>query len=177
MSVTADVALPAQPTTGSSSIQPYSGDGRYAPHSEYLVDTRVAHDATGGTANLTVTMDPRYTSVVTWSSLMVAGSATAKDFVVSLARNAASNEASPAIIGAMPLVASSVTSSNNIFLWYPPPLFYQREGVLSFTVDNVDSETSFIRCQIYNFHSDVRQSTLLPFLLANFPASGGSVPV
>ncbi len=177
MAVSADVALPAQPATGSQSIVPYGGDGAYAPLAEYLVDTRVAHDASGGNATLTITMDRRYTNALTFCVAIVSGAAAASEYLLQLARSATSNEAAISIVGTMPFVAASFATSSTQFLWYPPPMFYQTEGQLSMIVPNVDGDTSILRAQIYCFNDRVRQTTPLPYLLQNFPGAGGSTPV
>ncbi len=177
MSVVGTTALPAQPTLGNAAFLGFGGDGYTAPIGEYLVDARVTHDASGGTASVTVTMDPRYTNAVTWSNLIVSGAATAVEFLVSLARDAGTNEASLLVGGTMPVVAATLSTSNNSFMWFPPPMFYQGAGELNFVTPNVDGDSSFLRMQIYLFNINVRQTAALPYLLQNFPASGGSVPV
>lgn len=177
MSVVGTTALPSQPSSGNAVFQGFGGDGYTAPIGEYLVDARVAHDSGGGTASVTVTMDPRYTNAVVWANLIVSGSATAVEYLVSLARNASSNEASMLIGGTFPFVAATLSTSNNAFVWFPPPMFYQGEGEMNFVTPNVDGDSSFLRMQIYLFNINVRQTAALPYLLQNFPASGGSVPV
>ncbi len=96
---------------------------------------------------------------------------------MALSRNAGDDSASPSIVGTMPLVAGALTSSNNNFLWFPPPMLYGGEGLLSWTGINVDGDSSFLRTQCYLFNINVRQTAALPYLLQNFKGAGGSAPV
>ncbi len=177
MSVAETLTLPGQPGAGRVDFQGFAGDGYTAPIAEYLVDFRLAHDASGGTANLILDCDPRYTNVITWVSLVMSGLATAAEYHLSIRRGAGNDPGGPAVVGTMPLVAATLTSSNNAFLWFPPPLLFQGDGQISWLSPNVDGDTSFMRAQVYVFDINVRQTAALPYLLQNFKGAGGSTPV
>lgn len=175
MSVASTIALPAQPTTGASVYTPLGGDGQTAPLGCYLVNFQIAGDASGGTATLTITADPRYTNLFAWLNPTVSSAAGAGDFLIVVQESGTSGAASPVVVGTFPQIATTVSTTNATFLWYPPPMYYQGLGEAVYITDNVGvGETYIMRAQIYLFDIDAPQITPLPYLQLNVP--GVSAP-
>lgn len=69
MSVNSTVVLPAQPSSGTVTYVPLGGDGFTAPQAAYSVQNHaVTGDAGGGNLSVTVDMDPRFVSLVSFVS-------------------------------------------------------------------------------------------------------------
>jgi len=161
VSVTSAVQLPAQPTTGSSTIRPLGGDGYRSPQSYYLADIQLASDASGGTNTLNITTDPQYQSVV---SLMHAR----------MESGAADRLVQFSIFGELELVGFSVIANmvqdsdvGQNLLYSPPPVFPVAR--CRATVDNVDTEVFVLNLIVYNFKRDAFQKTPLNILLDGLP--------
>ncbi len=175
MSVNAAVTLPAQPTQGTSVYEALGGDGRQAPHGCYFCTLEVAGDATGGVASMTITFDVRYTNLVAYMNLGIEADAGAGDFMLRLQGAANAFPPRPQIVGTIPQVASTLTADNAEFLWYPPPVFFQQQGIATASVPNVGvNETYKLQIEILVFDPDVRRLAPLPWLMLNVP--GVSAP-
>ncbi len=62
--------LPAQPAVGQVQYVPLGGDGFRAPFAAYAISSHtVAGDAGGGFAQLRISMDPRFCSLVAWTTI------------------------------------------------------------------------------------------------------------
>lgn len=174
MSVAVVTSLPTQPASGVSEFLPLGGDGLVAPIGCYLVNTQIVGDAGGGTATVTLNLDPRYTNLVAWVNLVVSSAAAAPEFHCRIEAVADTPPPNVVICGTLPFVAA-FTSPNAAFLWYPPPVYWIQNGSIRFTTDNVDAtETYELVAQIYCFHPEVTRVTPLPVLQWNVP--GVSAP-
>ena len=171
MAVDATVALPAQPTVGSTNLIPLGGDGWVAPHSVYSVDQQVVHDASGGIANNQVRFDPRYTQLVSYMlAEQTSGAATV------LMTYTIQCDAQDRIAVTVPLLlqAQSGLSVTNRGLWTPPAMLCSAglgadddPPFVSLITDNTDTETTVLRVRIYNFDKRARERVPLPQLLAS----------
>lgn len=175
MSVAITVALPNQPATGAVVWTPLGGDGRTAPLGCWLINFQIQGDASGGTATLSIVADPRYTNLFAWANPTVSSAAGAPDMLIVIQESGTSGAASPVVVGTMPQIATTVSTTNAAFLWYPPPMYFQGLGELVFITDNVGvGETYIMRAQCYAFDIDAPQLTALPWLQMNVP--GVSAP-
>ena len=169
MSVSAQTALPAQPTTGSVALVPLGGDGWVAPHSAYTIEQTVTHDASGGSATNEIRFDPRYTQLLSYINCLQTSGADAVEVAFSV--ECSSNDRI-LVIKSLPLVAVSGLSTTNTGLWTPPAILCSAglgvAGDLPFfrvVVDNVDTETTIMRARVYNFDKRARERVPLPQLL------------
>jgi len=154
---------------------PLGGDGKVAPSGCYFVRLEVDGDASGGNATLTINLDPRYTNLVAYVNLLIQVDAAAGDFLLGTFTGTGQAAAAPQVVGTIPQVATAVNSNNGMFLWYPPPVFYQQEGQVFAAMPNVSAtETYKLAAEIFIFDPDIRRLTPLPFLMMNVP--GVSAP-
>ncbi len=176
LSVSVTTVLPAQPAQGQTTFVPLGGDGRSAPLGCYFCRTEVDGDASGGTAAITIEFDTRYTNLVAYANLVIKADAAAGDFTISLSNtNLVSTPATSVIVGTIPQIATGVSTENSAFLWYPPPLYHQGEGIIFMKVLNVGVlETYELIVEVLCFDIDVRRLTPLPLLQLNVP--GVSAP-
>lgn len=167
MSVAETVALPAQPATGLTNYTPLGGNGFSAPQSSYNIQVTLACDASGGTNKITVTMDPQFTQLVSYVQTTIAGVAADTESSRSVGFDTFDE-----IHDHRPCLLDAGTTAN--MLWKPPGvMLYQADStydpkVVS-TIENVDGDTHFLICRIYNFDKLARQHTPLSVLLANLP--------
>lgn len=71
VSATLDLGSGSQPGTGLVRFLPYGGDGIYEPVAAYGVDDfELASDASGGTNTLIVQMDTKYTSLISYVTIL-----------------------------------------------------------------------------------------------------------
>jgi len=73
MAVSDSVQLPEQPTSGFTRTQPLGGNGWSDPHSRTTCRITLASAAGGGTNILIIRLDPRYTQLVAFVNVSVAG--------------------------------------------------------------------------------------------------------
>lgn len=165
MSVSLTVTLPSQPATGTGSLfTPFGGDGKAAPIGVYDVNMILVGDAGGGTATLEILMDRRYMSMVCYAQASVTADAAAGEFQLQLTNNVVAVP-NIRVVGTLPGVAETFTAVNSVFLWYPPPVWFNQDGRLSARYVNVDAtETYNLDASILVFDRNVRQLTALQFL-------------
>ncbi len=153
---------------------PLGGDGVTAPLGYYDVDTRVVGDASGGTAQLAVLFDPRYTNLCAWVNIGILADTAAGDFALQLLPVV--GVAGLTIVGTIPGVAESFTSQNSAYLWYPPPVFYAGEGVTRAFFPNVDAtETYSLTTQIFMYDRDVRNRMNMTWLHQLIPSTNAPI--
>ncbi len=175
MAVSSTVTLPALPAQGALQYIPLGGDGKTAPLGCYFVRLEIDGDAGGGNATMSINLDVRYTNLVAYVNLLIQVDAAAGDFMLGTFTGTGGAAASPNIVGTIPQVATAVNSNNGMFLWYPPPVFYQQEGQIFGVVPNVSAtETYKLAAEILVFDADIRRLTPLPWLMQNVP--GVSAP-
>ncbi len=162
MSVAEAIALPAQPTIGAVVRIPLGGDGMNAPHSAYCVNFfGLTADASGGTGQLSITMDDRYCSLVGFAQGFIDGTST--DQVV---RYQLTGEGTPTIVDNRTLLGH--TSKTDVSgIWYPPTWVLpggNQVCTLRLVVDNVDGDDPSLTCVVYNFDIRARELTNIGFL-------------
>lgn len=168
MSVSGTVALPDQPTaltSGSVEYVPLGGDGFTSPKFAYnLLSGALAMDASGGTATITVTMDPRVCSLVSYATGQI------------MQATAADTEFLFSVSNRVPLqvlqgdTTSTVLSTSEIGVtWRPQPVVLPGGGAvrpqLFFRVPNTDGDTVRLHAMIFCYNIRVRELTPMGPLL------------
>lgn len=134
-------------------------------------------DVSGGSVALTINLDPRYTNLLAVVNVSVDSAAAAPEFDVIVSPDAITSARTQfSVVGTMPFVADATSFTDNAsFLWFPPPVYYQQEGVVAYAGENVGVlETYKLQIECYVFDADVRRLTPLPWLQMNVP--GVSAP-
>lgn len=149
-------------------IVPLGGDGFVAPKFAYAIaDLNVVGDASGGNADITVIMDPRYTSLVafmTASDIQVASAdADVRMFVTGVGV--------PTQVDQVPVTAISATVAGRTVsrTWTPTP-FVLPGGTLPISrltlrMLNVLNDSYFLDAWVYCFDIRVREVTPMGPLL------------
>ncbi len=163
MSVNYSFALPAQPDEGGFELVPLGGNGFTAPHSMYLASPFITGDASGGIAEVDMTLDDRYTCLVNHVQVDATSAAGAKHTRIVLF-GPGSFAMSVAPIAPVSSIDTVARAS-----WSPDPLFKARS--LKSRWLNVDTEVYYCHSVIYNF--DIRAAEEMPLsaLLASLPRS------
>lgn len=170
MSVSAAVALPAQPTIGLTSEIPLGGSGTLAPHNmqEVLIDS--VSDATAGTNSIVVHTDPRWTSMVAYVRLRVLSAAA--DIVFLLEARISLGHDGPSAAGTMGFTSGIQPTVT----WVPPAMLGTSGGDVSSNllpmaitgvIPNVDTETLRMSVRVLNFHKNVRALTPLQLITSS----------
>ncbi len=174
MTVAETVTLPSQPASGSTTFLPLGGDGWTAPMSAYGVAINLAGDASGGNSTITLEFDPQYVSVLNYVSGGIVGSGVDLDVGLVL-RTGAENVTLSLLLPES--LAGGILASNTV-LWTPPLLLLDPglSGVnLQFSSVNVDGDSNFLNCRVYNFRRGVAQRTPLDKLIASMPRASGVI--
>lgn len=155
MSVIIDLTLPGQPASGLVEVIPLGGDGVNAPINVVAVEVDSVADASGGSNQINVTLDPRYSTVVQYCSARVAfaSAGTACYFLI---RNT-------------PCDAFETIRTQLFASWFavatadllPPGMILTTVGsnrpLIRIDVPNTDTETLTVRLRMYNFVKELRQ--------------------
>ncbi len=162
MSVSDSFVLPGVPAIGTVELIPLGGDGMSAPHSCYTVSFfEVAADASAGTAQLTVTLDDRYCSLIGWATAFIDGTNTSQ-----VVRMQITGAGTPAIIDNITLDGFAEQSDVSK-IWYPPTWVLPgatRVCSIRFTCKNTDGDDPTLSFVVYNFHIQARELTNIGFL-------------
>ena len=165
LSVSETVSLPTQPSLGALELFPLGGDGFSSPSSVYAGRAQLASDASGGTNQIRINMDDRYTQVLSYLSIGV--TAGAADIDARMELNVTGDELIRINITTTFRQLSGLTASNQA-LWIPPPVALTRIGdnLPSFRciVDNTDGETLNVGIRLYNFDREARHRVPLHIL-------------
>ncbi len=161
MSVSSTTTLPAQPTTGAVSFKALGGDGFYAPIGMYQLESiGVVNDASGGTAQLFINMDPQFQAVVQNMVFNIASAAADKECVCAIA----SRDLNYSDVGQFIALLPTITGVTNARAsWCPVPLFDC--GQINGVVANVDTETFSVSAQILLFNR--RATEIIPLSILN----------
>lgn len=161
MSVSDTTTLPAQPTTGSVAFIPLGGDGFMAPIAMYQLESvGVVNDASGGTAQLFVNMDPQFQAVIQNIVFDVASAAADKEMVCAITSRDGNYSDVGQVIALLPTITGV---SNARASWCPVPLFDC--GQINGVVANVDTETFSMSAQILLFNR--RATEVIPLSILN----------
>jgi len=176
VSVTSSVTLPAQPTVGSTFRRALGGDGVIAPHSLIAVNVVLDHDASAGTATITVGFDDRYSSLLPWAGIAVEGASS--DVIARMVLSTGSENLPIVETPTITQGPSGLADPNAALVWIPPPYVIPggtRSGTLSFQVVNTNGDTSELSMYVLQFDINVVQKTPLPILLSSVgPMAGRS---
>jgi len=167
MAVGIQVNLPAQPTAGIVEEYGLAGDGLTAPHSEARVRLLLDGDSGGGLMTMTIGMDLRWASLVSYALCDVASLSDAKQIAW---RMGVGSDMALGVNLEIPLSfpGGQAVGANNQGLWCPPPVLLMPNGsvpaVLIFTTDNTDTEDIALHVLIYQFKIDAAKRVPLPIL-------------
>lgn len=177
MSVSETLTLPAQPVGGGGfALFPLGGDGFSSPSSVYAGRAQLAGDVSGGTNQIRINMDDRYTQVVGYMRLSILSAVADADGRMEI--NVAQDELIRVNVTTINRVLSGLTASNTA-LWTPPPVALTRFGdeVPNFRViiDNADGETLQFGLRVYNFNREARHTVPLHVLFGFLARTGGMI--
>ncbi len=153
--------LPAQPTVGTVDYVPLGGDGLTAPFAAYNVKAMSdTGDATGGAANLTVRMDPKFCSLISYCKGGVNQTSSADaDFRF---RITADKHATAALSGVMTAISATVNGNTVQRTWFPPGILLpggDKNALLGMSFLNVDTDLYQLDLLVYLFNIRVRELT------------------
>lgn len=169
IAVASSVTLPLQPSTGVVRYIPLGGDGFTAPFAAYNV---IGHSVTGavggGSSTLTVVMDDRYVSLVSYVSLANTQVASANaDFSLLLSAQS-SGMPTQSSQGVLTAIDADVNASTVRTTWAPQPVLLagaEKRGVITGLMLNVDADVYAMSALIYLFNIRVREMSPTGLLL------------
>jgi len=171
MSVSTVLVLPAQPASGSVSYVPLGGDGFRAPFAMYQLNSvGVVNDASGGTAQIFVDMDPQFQAVCQNMVFDIASAAADKELICAISDRSLLYSDIAQVIALLPSITGI---SNARASWCPVPLFDL--GRINGVVANVDTETLSISAQILLFNRRATEVVPLPVLLASLSRAASMI--
>ncbi len=144
---------------------PLGGDGYTAPFAAYTIDRmQVSGAAGGGTAKLTVTMDPKFCSLIQYASWSInQATPAAAQFKL---RITASQNATPILVdqGSVTNITATISGSEPVArTWEPTPVVLPGSGgvapFLEATWSNIDVNEYFLSMQVFLFNIRVRELT------------------
>lgn len=169
MAVTADVTLPAQPTTGLTTYRPLGGDGWTAPHAMYMVLMQLAGAAGGGVNQQTMVLDDRWMNIVSFVEMQFSGdtTTTVAEFQLLVDRPTGAQFRARAFGTALFLDPAGF--DEGLMTWNPP-LLPDAEQILSI-IQNIDATTHSFRAVIYCFQKRALEEVPLNVILAALPSA------
>ncbi len=163
MSVSSAVTLPNQPTVGTVFEIPLGGDGFTAPRSVYAVEVTLTHDASGGNAGIIVTLDPRYTELVSYICCTLTSASTdptpCQFVVLQNGDDVWTNVVNCQLLGAT--AVGEVRPPGMLLVTTPGGIPQAQVNQL-----NVDGDTTKLNMRIYNFEREMIRK--VPISLAMF---------
>ncbi len=171
MAVVSSVQLPSQPAVGAVVLEPLGGNGFDSPHSLYRINITLTSDASGGSSDIYVRFDTRYTQVVGSAILNVSsGPGTIEGNLQILVGSAFVAQARASML----LSAAGALGTTNSMHWTPEPYAIVADANssalavphLRSTIDNVDTEAHFLYAVIYNFDRSARHRVPLTRLFS-----------
>ncbi len=161
MSVSDTFTLPDNPPTGLLSYVPLGGDGYTDPFAMYaLRNFLVIGDATGGASTLTVVMDDRFCSMVSYASVIASG-VNVNPTTVRWGLGSAVAGQTPQMFRQRVLDLGSilVSPSRLTDTWLPPAFLLPGADFssLSCAVPNEDTDVQQIFCAIFLYNINARQ--------------------
>lgn len=163
MSVAETVILPNQPVSGLIEEVALNGDGYSSPHSATYGRVNLAADAGAGTLQVTVEMDPRWTSMVSFMEVEVASMANDKNVNMRILITPTLAMGHNATI----VLPFSGSATFNLLTWWPAPQLIfsphhtggagSSRSNIRVTTDNTDTEDINFHFVLYNFKKDVQK--------------------
>ncbi len=166
MSVTSAFTLPAQPDNGRVEEVPLGGDGWTSPRSFYAVEETLVHDAGGGSATVTCTLDQRYTSLVSFivvTVLSAGSSPTATQIGVFQTGD-----------DLWAVVENAIVFGGLAIAQVRPPgmLLVHKPGAVPFVQIinvNVDTESTKLNMRVYNFNREMIRNVPISLAMLAIP--------
>lgn len=178
MAVALVVDLPDQPAGGSAVEVPLAGNGYWSPHSETHVTAPLPGDASGGLQTITVSFDPRWTSIIAFCQLEIDSLGAPRNVTLR-------TQMGPDMFDGIVFNVQGLTSPGGIgalspTTWYPVPQFYnfstgQTPPNIVLTKSNVDSEDVVMHLLVYNFKIDAAKRVPLQVLYSCLPRGSSGV--
>ncbi len=157
---------------------PLGGDGFYAPFAMYNVRlATLAGDASGGLMTLSLTMDPRFCSLVSYVTAQVAGAAADNMIRLTVGGGRIAGATFQGLVDA----ATQFTRVCAV-TWQPPALILPGgtspaalgQHSINFQANNVDGDTFTLDAAIYMFNIRAREITPMgPLLWARGSGTSG----
>lgn len=166
LSVSTAVQLPDQPgDLGSVELVPLGGNGFLSPHSMYVLrNVGVTGDASGGTAEVAINCDVRYTCLFATVNPDMVGAAA--DVLV---RMGLSDVAGSGIVTVNATMLLGVDNVARV-LWSPSPFFGAAQ--IKVRAPNVDGDDLRVSGVLYNFDKRAPEVVPMAQLVASLPRSG-----
>lgn len=158
-------SLPGQPPVGFANQVPLQGDGFFSPISMYLLQPTDIGDASGGGVTFTVTMDPRYISIVAMMGFAVTGGAASVEFRMSV-----SGRAGNGLIAAGDSKFTSIDTAQAEASFVPGPLVDVQ--TVNWVIENTDTLAYGCTATIYLFDRQAMNAVPLSVLFASLPSAG-----
>jgi len=171
VAVTETFTPPGQPTSGSLTYVPLGGDGYSAPQAAYAVQNHaVTGDASGGRATLSVVMDPRFCSLVSFCSFQIQqGTSADAEYRLTVGSDTGGTQIPPTVESGPVEAVVSLVSSSEINKTSPiVPMMLPgagQVGRIRYEFLNVDGDVFSMSALIYLFNIRVRELTPMGGLL------------
>ncbi len=171
MAVTSTFTPPAQPTVGSLTYVPLGGDGFSAPIAAYAVHQfELVGDVSGGKNQMTIEMDPRFCSLVSFVSIAIrqGTSADAEYRLVVGTSTGVGQIPSHIESGLIVAISSTVSTSEINKTSQITPMMMPgagQAGKIQLETKNVDGDDALLNTLIYLFNIRVRETTPMGPLL------------
>lgn len=172
VSVSATINLPDQPAdTGTISIIPLGGDGLNAPQAMYQLEkVGVTCDATSGTAQVFINMDPQYQAVAQNIIFDISSAGGDKELICAITDRSERFSDFAQVIALLPTITGV---SNARASWCPVPLFDL--GQINGVIANVDTEALLVSAQILLFNRRATELVPLNILVASLSRSASMI--
>lgn len=167
MTVTTTVALPAQPGTGLTKVNPLAGNGYAAPRSEIYCEVDSVSDASGGNNIVNLEFEPNHAHMVHFVAAQITGIAADEWMATDIRLGSGMNIRANAKL--------ELDAGGAVGLYRPPPIFCRSRPLsdsvrprIQCYVPNVNTETFKITLLAYQFEPEAAQVVFWPSLVANF---------
>ncbi len=148
---------------------PLGGDGFAAPFAAYAVSSHaVTGDVSGGSATLRMNMDPRFCSLVSWSTIGITQGTPADAELRGIIGANGTAVARLADQNDQTAVAATVSAQSILRTWCPTPTILPGGDVVPFcswAMTNVDGDVYHMDAYVFLFNIRVRELTPMGPLL------------
>lgn len=162
MSIVQAWSLPDQPPTGAVRLVGLSGDGFTSPRSMYLINATDVGDASGGAITFTMTMDPRFISVVSLAGFVVTGGAALVEFRLTVEGRTGNVSVASGDSKFTDIIAGIAEAS-----WVPPPLVDVQTMI--WQIANTDTLPYLVNGTVFLFDREAMNRVPLSVIYASLP--------
>lgn len=176
MSVSATVTLPATPSTGVLTYVPLGGNGYTSPFAMWsLANFLVTGAAGGGSQSLSVVMDDRYCSLMSYASMTYTDTA-AHDYRWSLVGEVGGPVPLDSRTLKITASSASINAATQTDVWRPTPVVHPGATPITLSVAtlNVDTFVLQLHLQVFLFNINARQKVPYHLLVACRPGDSNS---